>query len=249
MSNTDTNFFHCGSLEDVCLISHKANSSAACTVQVEHINNRWSSVPERPNSWILDSHFRGKESSSSGHRFNHCSPRKLRNMERKVQTKTKFNHEAEVVCDQYTDNFPSLKRETFSSLFLYNRLINSLFSKRWSFDTVSFWSQPFHSNVRTEKCHCGTFLPSLVKIQVLQVPAAAQLHSVLNCLPLIWINKLANPQTMQAFTSNLISLKFNKLTIKVEAQCRDAAKTTGCEMKARDDIELRWKVEKEGLKA
>lgn len=73
---------------------------------------------------------------------------------------------------------------------------------------------------------------------VLKVPAAAELHSVLNCLTLVWINKLANPQMMQAFTSNLISFKFNKLAIKVEAKCRDATRAVGFKVKASNDVDI-----------
>lgn len=43
---------------------------------------------------------------------------------------------------------------------------------------------------------------------------------------------------MQALPSNLISLKFNKLTIKVEAQCQDATRIIGYNVKAWNDIDV-----------
>lgn len=67
-------------------------------------------------------------------------------------------------------------------------------------------------------------------IQVLKVPAAAELHSVLSS----HLDKQVSQPTDDAssFTSNLIQFKFNKVAIKVEAKCQDATGAIGRKVKA-----------------
>lgn len=103
---------------------------------------------------------------------------------------------------QLSANFPKLK--LLLRFFLYIQLISTPFQIESSLKGIT----PFHFDsyltIEKEKCHHG-------KLPVLKVQAAAESCSVLDCLTLISVNKLADPQMMHAFISKLFSFKLNKV--------------------------------------
>lgn len=187
--------------------SHKANSLAACTVSGAHkqqvvfcagetqlLNIRFTLWWERFSMapWQI----------SSGRGFNHCS---LLSQE-KANTKNKMNHEAKASLRVAATNKKN-SDEYKSLLFYFSTWISeNLSSLKWQRTGFHLDLNPLRFQLMREKqMSLWQFKAPTINSRFSAPewnPVLIIIISLSVSLSLIWINKLNDPQMMQAFTPN-----------------------------------------------